>query len=54
MNWAMAENDRVAHLQAEVERLQRELDQSSSEKIQSVSWTVDIFLLFIPAKKRLF
>ena len=33
----MADNERVAQLQAEVERLQRELDQSSSEKIQSVN-----------------
>ena len=38
----MADNERVAQLQAEVERLQRELDQSSSEKIQSVATTFEI------------
>ena len=34
--------DNERHLQAEVERLQRELDQSSSEKIQSVATTFKI------------
>ena len=38
----MAEEHTLEGLRAEVDRLQRELDQASSEKIQSVCYTSNI------------